>query len=167
MMRLPILILFAMLNLALAQTPKKGDSKAAPHAMTAQPVMQMPADIKWIPSPVETGLPSTTQMSVLSGDPSKPGMFTIRGKIPAGTKIAPHWHPTDEHVTVLQGTFSVGMGEKADAAAARDFPAGSYLMMPKEMRHFVIAKTDSIIQVHAMGPFVLNYVNPADDPRKK
>ena len=161
------LIWLAVLNVAIAQTPKKAPPKAAPHAMAAKPVMYMPGDISWAPSPASTGLPSGMQMSVLSGDPSKPGMFTIRGKIPDGGKIAAHWHPTDEHITVLQGTFSAGMGDKLDTAALRDFPAGSYLVMPKRMNHFVVAKGETIIEVHAMGPFVLNYVNPADDPRKK
>jgi quercetin dioxygenase-like cupin family protein len=58
--------------------------------------------------PAETGLPSAVQMTVLSGDPFKPGMFPVRLKIPDGGKVAPHWHPTDEHITVLQGAFAGG-----------------------------------------------------------
>ena len=52
------------------------------------------------------------QMSVLSGDPSQTGPFTIRLKTPAGYKIAAHSHPTAERVTVISGNFHFGMGDK-------------------------------------------------------
>ena len=137
------------------------------HEMAAKPVLLAPADMQWMAAPEPTGLPSVVQMTVLSGDPSKAGMFSVRLKIPDGGKVAAHWHPTDEHITVLQGTFAAGMGDKLDESALHDFPTGSYVVMPKSMRHFAIAKGETIVQVHAMGPFVLNYVDPADDPRKK
>ncbi|HWN97854.1 MAG TPA: cupin domain-containing protein [Blastocatellia bacterium] len=123
-----------------------------------------PADVKWGPAP--PSLPKGAQLAVLSGDPGKAGPFVIRLKVPAGYKIAPHWHPTDENVTVISGTFALGMGEKFDQAALKEVPAGSYGMLPAEMRHFAMAKTAATVQVHGMGPFVLNYVNPADDPSK-
>lgn len=85
--------------------------------------------------------------------------------MPAGYKIAPHWHPTDEHVTVLSGTFALGMGEKFDPTALKDLSSGGYGLMPAQMRHFAMAKTAATIQVHGIGPFALSYVNPADDPR--
>lgn len=103
---------------------------------------------------------------VVSGDPGKVGPFAVRLKMPAGYKIAPHWHPTDEHVTVLSGTLALGMGERFDKAAMKDLPAGAYGLLPAEMRHFAMAKTAAIVQVHGTGPFVLTYVNPADDPSK-
>jgi quercetin dioxygenase-like cupin family protein len=87
--------------------------------------------------------------------------------MPAGYKIAPHWHPTDEHVTVLSGKFALGMGEKLNEAAAKEIAAGGYALLPAEMRHFAVAKTEAIVQVHGMGPFALTYVNPADDPSKR
>lgn len=122
-------------------------------------------DIKWgDPPPVfEKG----ASFAVMSGDPGKSGIYVVRLKMPAGYKIAPHWHPTDEHVTVLAGTFALGMGEKFDAAAAKELPAGGYALLPAEMRHFAIAKTATTVQVHGMGPFALTYVNPADDPSKR
>jgi len=39
--------------------------------------------------------------------------------------------------------------------------------MPKEIRHFASCIGETIVQLHGMGPFVNNYVNPADDPEKK
>jgi len=145
------LVAVAVLNLAQ-------ESKMPTHiAITA-------AEVKWGPPP--PSLSKGAQFAVVSGDPSKAGPFAIRLKFPAGYKIAPHWHPTDEHVTVLSGTIAFGMGEKFDKTAMKNMPAGSYAMMPAEMRHFAIAKTAVTLQVHGVGPFVLNYVNPADDPGK-
>ena len=112
-------------------------------------------------------LPAGAKMAVVSGDPGKPELFAIRVQLPSGYKIAPHWHPTDEHVTVLSGTFSLGMGEKFDQAALKDLSAGGYASMPAQMRHFATTKGATIIQVDGMGPFAVNYVNPADDPSKK
>jgi quercetin dioxygenase-like cupin family protein len=105
--------------------------------------------------------------SVISGDPGKAGLFVVRLKMPAGYKVAPHWHPTDEHVTVLSGTLSLGMGEKFDAATMKALPAGGYALLPAEMRHYAMSKTAAEIQVHGMGPFALTYVNPADDPSQR
>jgi quercetin dioxygenase-like cupin family protein len=127
-------------------------------------VMVEGAQVKWGPAPPV--LNKGAQAAVLSGDPGSAGPFVIRLKLPAGYKVAPHWHPTDENVTVLSGTFSLGMGETFDANATKPLTAGGYALLPAEMRHFAWTKDGATIQVHGMGPFVLNYVNPADDPSK-
>ena len=115
--------------------------------------------LKWIEI-----LPGAT-MAVVSGDPSKAGdLFAIRIKMVDGLKIPPHWHPQDEHITVLKGTFLLGMGEKWDAATLKPLATGTFAMMPKEMRHFGQSKGETIVQVHGAGPFKIIYVNPADDP---
>jgi hypothetical protein len=120
--------------------------------------------IAWAPSP--SGLPGV-QLAVLHGDPTKAGEFVLRLKLPNASKVPPHWHPTDEHVTVISGTFLIGMGEKFDVAAVKPMVAGDYGFMPKEMRHFATTKGETIVQVSGMGPFVINYVNPEDDPKNK
>jgi quercetin dioxygenase-like cupin family protein len=104
---------------------------------------------------------------VISGDPSKPGLYVVRLRMPAGYKIAPHWHPTDEHVTVVSGNFALGMGEKFDKTALKTLPAGGYALLPAEMRHYAMATTAATVQVHGQGPFALTYVNAADDPSKR
>ncbi len=128
-------------------------------------ILMTPEETKWgEPPPVfEKGMSFT----VVSGDPSKPGLYVVRAKMPAGYKIAPHWHPTDEHVTVLSGKLALGMGEKFDKASMKVLPAGGYALLPAEMRHFAMATTAVTIQVHGQGPFALTYVNPADDPSKR
>jgi len=122
-------------------------------------------ELKWgDPPPVfEKGMSFT----VVSGDPSKSGLYVVRLKMPAGYMIAPHWHPTDEHVTVLSGTVAIGMGEKFDKATMTKMPVGGYVLLPAEMRHYAMAATDAVVQVHGPGPFALTYVNPADDPSKR
>ena len=137
---------------------------AAQGAMTPH-VMVSATELKWGPPPPV--FESNAAFTVVSGDPGKAGIYVVRLKMPAGYKIAPHWHPTDEHVTVLSGTFALGMGEKFDAGAMKELSAGGYALLPADMRHYAMAKTESEIQVHGMGPFSLTYVNPADDPSKR
>ena len=116
------------------------------------------ADLKW--NPIIKGC----DLAAVNGDSSVEGApFVVRLRCTAGTKIPAHWHPTDENVTVLQGTFQVGMGEKFDATKLQTMSAGNFVSMPKEMRHFALSKTATIVQVNAIGPFKVNWVNPADE----
>ena len=155
--------LAAVAAFALWSAAQADDEKS--HSADKGHVMVRPDDIKWGPAP--PSLPAGAQIAVLSGDPGKVGPYVLRAKLPDGYKVPPHWHPTDENVTVLKGTFVAGKGEKFDADAAHDLPAGSFVCMPKGMRHFAFCKGETILQVHGVGPFEINYVNAADDPRKK
>ena len=125
-----------------------------------------PAQIKWEPAPpvVNPG----AQFAVLEGDPmGTSGDFTIRLKMPAGYKIAPHWHPKRENVTVVSGRFKVGMGDKWDAAKMTTYPAGSFAYLDPDMHHYAQAVGETVVQVHGASPLQFNYVNLADDPSKK
>ncbi len=125
-----------------------------------------PAQIKWGPAPpfVAAG----AQLAVLEGDPTaSSGDFTIRLKMPAGYKIAPHWHPKRENVTVISGSFKVGMGDKFDLTKMTSFPAGSFAYLDPDMHHYAMASVPTVVQVHGMSPLQFNYVNPSDDPSKK
>ena len=118
-------------------------------------------DLKW--TPIMQG----AEMAVVSGDPNKEGEpFVIRIKTADGAKIPPHWHPADENVTVLKGTLLVGMGESFEEGKLQTMNVGNFTIIPKEMRHFTSCKGETIVQVHGMGPFKVNWVNPADDPAK-
>ena len=141
------------------------NADAAPKAPAAQHVMAAPSALTWGDAP--PSLPRGARMAVVSGDPTQAQPFVIRAQMPAGYRIAPHWHPTDEHVTVLSGTVSLGMGEKFDQSALKDVPTGGYFVAPAEMRHFFMTKTAATIQVHGVGPFAVNYVDPADDPSRQ
>jgi hypothetical protein len=126
-----------------------------------------PDQITWGPPPpfVAPG----AKLAVLEGNPmASSGDYTIRLKMPAGYKIAPHWHPIRENVTVISGSFKVGMGDKFDEAKMMTFPAGSFAYLDPDMHHYAMAVGgETIVQIHGMSPVKFNYVNPADDPSKK
>jgi anti-sigma factor ChrR (cupin superfamily) len=125
-----------------------------------------PDQIKYGPPPpfVAPG----AQVAVVEGDPSaSSGDFTVRLKMPDGYKIAPHWHPKRENVTVISGNFKVGMGDKFDESKMMTFPVGSFAFMDPEKRHYAMAMGETVVQVHGMSPLQFNYVNASDDPRKK
>src|SRR5437870_13667415 len=117
-------------------------------------VLFTPAAAKWgAPPPVfEKG----ASFTVISGDPSKAGLYVVRLKMPAGYKIAPHWHPTDEHVTVLSGRFALGRGEKFDRAALKGLPAGGYGLLPAVCRLFALAKRGGSFKSHGLGVLLLS-----------
>jgi hypothetical protein len=108
------------------------------------------------------------QLAVLEGNPAaSSGDYTIRLKMPDGYRIAPHWHPKRENVTVISGTFKVGMGDHFDETKMGDFPAGSFAYLDPDMHHYAMASGEVVVQVHGMAPLAFNYVNPDDDPSRK
>lgn len=111
-------------------------------------------------------LPKGSQIAVLHGDPGKEGPFVIRLRFPSGAVAAPHWHPTAELVTILQGTLFIGMGETIDRAKAQRLDAGGFAALPAKLPHYAWADGETVIEVHGVGPFTLNFVNPKDDPTK-
>ena len=122
-----------------------------------------PSQIKWQDGPAS--LPAGAKLAVLEGDPSKDGPFTMRLSMPDGYKIPPHIHPKVEHVTVISGTFNFGMGGTFDQTATQAMPAGTFAFWHAGMKHFAWAKGETIVQLHGTGPWKIEYVNPADDPR--
>jgi quercetin dioxygenase-like cupin family protein len=121
--------------------------------------------VQWRPWP--PSLPKGALVALLEGDPAKEGPFVFRVKLPDGYRIAPHTHPKVERVTVLSGTLYIGMGARFDEKAGRAMPAGAYGHWPAGMRHFAWAKGETVIQLHGVGPWSIQYVNAIDDPRKR
>ena len=116
----------------------------------------------------DPAFPKGAQTVVLHGDPTKPGLFILRAKFPPNYVVSPHTHPGSETVTVLSGGMGSGMGEKADLSTGKMLKAGGMLALPANHAHYVwTADEETIIQVAAVGPFDLKYINPDDDPRKK
>jgi len=146
----------ASAQMPAAKTPAVQPAK---HAMVA------PDDMKWGPAP--PALPPGAQATVLDGDPMAAGLFTVRLKFPDGYTVPQHSHPSDEHVTVISGTLMAALGDKLDEAAMHAMNAGGYAKMPGLTNHRVRAQGETIVQITAMGPFEVKYVNPNDDPRKK
>ena len=122
------------------------------------------ADIQWQAGPAS--LPAGTQFALLEGDPSKAGYFALQIRMPDGYVIPPHWHPVQERVTVLSGTFHLGQGEAVNRQQTQALSAGSYFSLAPRMNHFAVAEGETVIQLTSIGPWQINYVNPADDPRR-
>jgi hypothetical protein len=119
-----------------AQTPK--EHKDLGH------VMLTPNQVPWQAGPVS--LPPGAQLAVLDGDPSQAGMsYTIGLKMPDGYRVPPHWHPMDASVTVVQGSFIMGVGEKFEPAQAQELIAGSYMRVSQGVRHYEWTKGETII----------------------
>jgi hypothetical protein len=135
-------------------------------ANAADHIIKVPDELKWTEGP--KSLPSGAQVSVMEGDPAKKGPFTLRLKLPADYTIMPHWHPGIEHVTVIEGEFYMGTGEKLDKSKAHSLPEGGFAVMPVRFRHFAFtANQIAVIQLHGVGPWDIIYVDPENDPRKK
>ncbi len=123
------------------------------------------AEVVFQPGPPT--LPAGAQFAVLHGSPAEKAPFVMRLKLPAGYIIPPHFHPEEEHVTVISGGFGVGSGKVHDKSAAPILPAGSFVQLPTGMAHFAWTEEETVVQINAIGPFGITYINPADDPRPK
>ncbi len=146
-----------MVVAALALVPAQAALAQSSHASGAAPAVQ------WGPAP--PFFPAGARFAVLQGDPSSTGVYTVRLEMPAGYVIKPHFHPTDEHVTVISGTFVVGMGDSVDLSHGQTLAAGGFITAPAQAHHFAMARARTVVQVHGEGPFAITYVRATDDPR--
>jgi quercetin dioxygenase-like cupin family protein len=120
-------------------------------------------DIDWKPF---AALPSSVRLAVMVGQPSEPGPYMIRVKVPRGLKLMPHRHPEDRLYTVISGVFYIGLGDEFNADKLEAYPPGAVIVLPGNTSHFHWAKSgEYVAQVTAVGPLGLEYVNPKDDPR--
>ncbi len=155
------LLAIGVVVLATAVLAQHGEKKdEAGHAMFTLD------ELKWTAGP--KSLPAGTLMAVLEGDPAKAGLFTIRVKVPGNYTVPPHWHPADEHVTVISGVFYMAAMTSIDKGKAKALPTGSFSLMFAKQAHFAFTRDEgAVIQLHGVGPWQVNYLNPADDPRKQ
>ena len=148
MLRVSVVALIVLL-FARASLPAQGPAPAAPA-------------VQWVPAPAL--FPRGAQMAVLSGDPFKPVVLKVLISMPDGYRMPPHFHATDEHVEVRQGTFLVGMGDKLDVKKTIPLAVGDTATAPAGMHHFFVTKGATIVSVTIMGPYMLTYVHPGDEP---
>ncbi len=121
------------------------------------------ATIEWKAGPA--ALPPGAKLTALEGDPTKEGPFVVRFQFPDGYHIPPHTHPKTERVTVISGALFLATGEALDRTNAKKLSAGSFGYWPAGMKHSAWSEGETVIQLHGIGPWQINYVNPADDPR--
>ena len=158
------LLLFATFLFPVATLRAQGTSRAPMHAAQTATVV-LPDAVAWGPAPA--ALPPGATASVLEGDPTKAQAFTMRLRMPDGYKIPPHFHPDMEHVTVVSGALKVGMSDRFDEGQMKTLPAGSFAAIPPRMHHYAMAKGETVLQLHGIGPWRIVYLNKADDPRTK
>ena len=138
----------------------------AAHRNAAEKNAFTPDAIPYGPAPAF--VPAGAQLAVLEGNPgAASGDYTVRLKMPDGYRIAPHWHPNRENVTIISGTFKVGMGDQFAESKMGAFPAGSFAYLDPTMHHYAMASGEVVVQVHGISPLQFNYVNSDDDPSKK
>ena len=150
---------------ACAATPPATTAQTAPAAAPAAPVQTTIAakDVQWGPAPPVFA--PGAQMAVLHGDPSKAETFVLRLKFPKGFHVAPHRHPGAEIVTVISGTYRIGVGDVADPKKAKPLPAGGFWAYSPGTAMWGYADTETVLQLNAVGPLGFTYVNPAHHPQ--
>jgi len=136
---------------------------SAEETQPAEMHLYPPTSMEWKAGPA--AIPPGAKMVVLEGDPTKEGPFVVRFQFPAGYHVPPHTHPKTERVTVISGTLYLATGEALDRTSAKELPAGSFGYWPAGMKHTAWSDGETVIQLHGIGPWQINYVNPADDPR--
>jgi quercetin dioxygenase-like cupin family protein len=154
-------LIFTAALIALAGTAQAQTTREA--SGPGQAIVVQPGGITWGPAPEV--LPKGARAAVLEGDPAKAGEFTLRLWMPSGYRIPPHYHPAVEHVSVISGTFWVGMGDRFDESKLTALQPGAFGAIPIGMRHFAATREEVVIQLHGTGPWGLVYVNPADTPK--
>jgi hypothetical protein len=142
-----------------------GPAAAQNHETHQRPdhVMINLEDQAWSPAPAS--LPPGARAMVIEGNPGVAGEFTLRLWFPADYAIQPHFHPADEHVTVISGSFYMGIGETFDERSAKRLTAGGFAMMKTGTTHYAFTKEETVVQLHGVGPWGLTYVDAKDDPR--
>jgi quercetin dioxygenase-like cupin family protein len=154
----PTLFAVVSVTIALAQlTPARALAQSPTHLIVT------PDELSWSAMPT---LPPGAQVVIIQGPLNAPGPFILRLRFPADYAIPPHWHPWMEHATVMSGTLNIGVGDIFDRSKTTALPAGSVAVLQPDTRHFAWTSEETVVQVHGIGPLVIHYVNPADDPRR-
>jgi quercetin dioxygenase-like cupin family protein len=148
----------------VAMTRVRVASVAVLLVTSAASVRAQQAVLEWGPGP--PSLPPGARMAIVSGDPRKPGPFTIQLDLPDGFTVAPHFHPTDEHQTVLRGEIGHGLGDTVNVRAIHWLHRGESGVLHANVHHYAVARGRTIVLVRSTGPFVVTYVRAEDDPRR-
>jgi quercetin dioxygenase-like cupin family protein len=137
-------------------------SGAAPAADEA--ILVTPDQVPWTDSPVIPG----AKGAFLVGNPSKAEVTVLRVKLPPHCKHPPHTHPFAEVATVLSGRLGYGLGDAFDTSKGQILEAATFAVVPAKRPHYIWTDNEeAIVQVQFVGPFGIDYIKPADDPRKR
>jgi hypothetical protein len=109
--------------------------------------------------------PPGAEAAILSGDPRESGPFILRVKIPAHYKVPPNRQTVKIYVTVLSGSYSIGVGNKFNPKNGKTLPSTGSVVIPANTPLYFWSKSGAVLEVHGIGPWDIHYVNSADDPR--
>ncbi|MCW8196010.1 cupin [Proteobacteria bacterium 005FR1] len=129
-----------------------------------EPVMVDSNELEWQPA---ASLGGGAEMAIIEGDPAKKEPFTLRLRLPDGLELAPHTHPEDERVTVLEGTLHLAPGEEFSREDTEALEPGAMALMPAGEPMYGYAEGETVIQLHGTGPWGIDYLNASDDPREE
>ncbi|MBR0971246.1 MULTISPECIES: cupin domain-containing protein [Bradyrhizobium] len=123
------------------------------------------SDLKWSPLP---SMSKGTQSTVLHGNPGKPGLYTVRVKVPANSKMPVHSHPDERVRVIISGTYYSALGDKVDASKLLSFPPGTFSHVPPKVWQFAETRDEEVVfEITGIGPTGIDYLNAEDDPRKQ
>lgn len=142
-----------------AADENKNQQDAPVPTKQSESIIIQQADVKFHPAP---GLPDGANISVLRGDISKAEPYTLRLELPDCYVIPPHWHTNAEEVTVISGTFNVGLGDKIDTTKSTALTAGGFQIVPEKANHYVWSKGTTVVQLDGMGPRDTHFVDPKE-----
>jgi len=164
-MQTPHKAVVSLLGTALAFTLAAGSvpvasAQEAGSGMT----VEVPGDKQWQKN---KDMPFGMRIMYLSGDPSKPGPYVYRIRVPTGYKIPPVKYPDERVTTVLKGIMWLAEGERYDPMKMKELGPGTMFVTPANTPHFQWARTELILEVVGFGPIdnAVTYINPDDDPR--
>ncbi|QTF92016.1 cupin domain-containing protein [Halomonas sp. BM-2019] len=157
-MQKPLILASLLLALPLAA----GTLQASPYHGDGH-LLGTPEDLEW--GPVGS-MGEGAEIAIIEGDLAEEVPFTFRLRLADGYEIKPHVHPAYERVTVLSGTLHFAHGETFDPEATKTLPVGGFAIMAPGDAMFGYAEGETIIQLHGTGPWGIEYVDPADDPRQ-
>jgi len=144
---------FAVFTFPLASMMALADDPVAMTRMTASEIAAQAA--------AGPANPSGPQMTVLVGDPTKAGLYTVRVAIPAHTQVRPHTHRDNRSVVVLSGVWQMGYGAQFDAKALKELKPGSLFTEPAGQAHFSQTGDEQVvILVTGYGPNDTKFVTP-------
>jgi len=149
-------------SLLLAVTLSAGALHASPYQGDGH-LLGTPEDLSW--GPVGS-MGEGAEIAIIEGNLSEEEPFTFRLRLADGYEIKPHVHPAYERVTVLSGTLHFAHGESFDPETATRLPVGGYAIMAPGDAMFGFAEGETVIQLHGTGPWGIDYIDPADDPRQ-
>lgn len=149
------IVAFLLIALSLAAGAVAAEQKQG--ASTPKQIMLTPDELLWRPGPAE--IPNS-EVAIVEGNPQKAEYFVMRIKLPAGTRIAPHYHEKVERVTVISGGIRLAMGTTQDNPKA--LPAGSYFAISPKVVHNAWCEGETVLQVSTRGPWSLKSVGPAE-----